>query len=182
MSSGFVIDVPGCKVLFAGGYQCAVPSVVEAIANTEIEIEGIAGVVAHQYSTRIYPRGRFCCGNCGERKEMDNNNHACAVRSYLGACDLVCNKLVCEDCLQSDDFPEGCRVAALAHEDFYMLMRFKAMKVVPKKYIKRWFQTAKVRKERREFALNSSLVFREVFEGRAEGWNQMWGIFLKRAV
>jgi hypothetical protein len=180
MSSFQIVDEPGKFpfVMFAGGYRCCAPSIVEAMEATEIEIDGIAGVVGHQYCTRVYPQGRFCCGECGEWKELNVNSRAWAIRSSYGGCALVRPKLVCEDCSDSEAFSEGCRFATLAHEDFYVSMRGDARRARARSLVSRWQGNAKLRKERREFALKSAFVFREMFESRPEGWQDAWGAFI----
>jgi hypothetical protein len=168
-------------VVFGGGYKCFAPSVVEAVRATELEIEGIAGVSRHDYYTRVYPRGRFCCGECGEWKAMDVTNKAWAIRSSQGGCPLVCEKLVCEECSDSDAFAEGCRFAVLAQEDFYTIMRYDAKKARSGGLVRKWRDNARLRKERREFALKSALVFKDVFENRPESWQQAWSAFMVHA-
>lgn len=166
-------------VMFGGSYKCSVPSVVEAMSATEVEIEGIAGVTRRQYGTRIYPRGRFCCGKCGEWKQLDDTNWAWAVRSAYGTCPLVCEKLVCENCVAQDDaFTVGCRFATLVHEDFYWSMRADAKRTRERFLVKKWQEVVRRRKERREFALKSALVFKETFDNRLEGWQQVWSAFM----
>ena len=168
-------------VVFGGGYKCSAPSVAEAMEATEVEIEGIAGVARHQYCTRIYPRGRFCCGKCDEWKEMNLISGAWAVRSSYGGCDLVCEKLVCEDCVEDEAFAEGCRFAVLAHEDFYVTMRSNAKRARGRFLVKKWQEAARRRKERREFAFKSAVVFKEMFNNRLEGWQQVWSEFMVHA-
>lgn len=180
MSCCQVVEVDGgfpC-VKFAGSYQCLVPSVVDAVPATEIVVDGIAGVVRHQYCTRVYPRGRFCCGVCGEWKVLDTESRAWAIRSSQGACPLVVPKLVCEECCELDTFSEGCRFAVLAQEDMYLLMRNDAKRSNGRKLLNKWLKAAKLRKERREFALTSALVFSVQFESRSEGWVQAWHAFM----
>jgi hypothetical protein len=183
MSSFQIVEEPGMfpYVVFAGGYQCTAPSVVEAIKATEIEIEGIAGVLRHQYCTRVQPLGRFCCGACGEWKVLDVNSRAWAIRSSQGACPLVCPRLVCEDCSESEAFEEGCRFAVLAHEDFYVSMRHDAKKARARALVRKWQENARLRKERREFALKSALVFKEMFVNRFENWQPAWSAFMVHA-
>jgi hypothetical protein len=183
MSSVQIVDKQGMfpYVVFGGGYKCLTPSVVEAVRATEIEIEGIAGVLGHEYCTRIYPRGRFCCGECGEWKVLDVNNRAWAIRSSQGSCPLVCPRLVCEECSDSEAFEEGCRFAILGHEDFYMTMRSDAKKACSRALVRKWQENARLRKERREFALKTALVFRGMFECRPESWQQAWSAFMAHA-
>lgn len=180
MSSFQIVDKPGefAYVMFGGGYRCFAPSVVEAMEATEIEIDGIAGVRGHQYCTRVYPQGRFCCGKCGEWKVLDVDNWAWAIRSSYGGCDLVFPKLVCEDCSELEAFSEGCRFAVLACEEFYVSMRHNANKAFARSFAGRWRKNAHLRKEKREFALNSALVFRQAFANRPEGWQGAWGAFM----
>lgn len=180
MSSFQIVDKPGefPYVVFGGGYRCYSPSVVEAMAATEIQIDGIAGVVGHRWCTKTYPRGRFCCGKCGEWKVLDVENWAWAVRSSYGGCPLVFPKLMCGDCSDDETFEEGTRFAVLACEDLYVNMRYNAKKALAKFLVSRWRGNAKLRKEKREFALNSALVFREMFENRPEGWQAAWGAFI----
>lgn len=163
-------------VKFAGGYQCFTPSVITAVEATEIEVEGIAGVTRHQHFTRIYPRGRFCCGECCEWKVLDMESRAWAVRSPSEGC-LIVPKLVCEECSDLDRF-EGCRFAVLAQDDFYMCMRNDAKRLKLKVLFNKWRMAAKLRKERRDLAMKSALVFREQFESRHEGWMQVWHAFI----
>jgi hypothetical protein len=162
------------EVMFAGGYKCNTPSVVKAFKASDIEIVGIADVVKSLYSTRIYPRGRLCCGKCGEWVELDNTSKAWAIRQPCGS--LVCPKLVCEDC--ADTF-QGVRYATLAQEDFYVVMRRDAKNADTKAMIKKWQKNAMLRKERREFALKSALVFKGLFENYSEDWKQTWFMFMK---
>ena len=168
-------------VVFGGSYRCCVPSVAEATKATEIVIDGIAGVTRHMFCTRVYPQGRFCCGQCGESKVLDVDSRAWAIRSSDGGCPLVCPKLVCEDCVESEAFSEGCRFAVLAHEDFYVTMRSDAKRARARSLVSRWQGNAKLRKERREFALKSALVFKGMFESRPEGWQDAWGAFIMHA-
>ena len=182
MSSVQIVnDVQFPYVVFGGGYKCSVPSVVEAAAATEIEIDGIAGVAKQQYCTRVYPHGRFCCGECGEWKVLDMDNKAWAVRSSYGGCALVRPQLLCEDCSDGEAFSEGCRFAVLAQEDLFVIMRHEAKKAQAKSFGNKWQGNAKLRKERREFAFKSALVFREMFEGRPEAWQDAWGAFMVHA-
>lgn len=195
MSSFQVVDKSGefPYVKFAGSYCCEAPSIVEAIKATEIEIEGIAGVTRHQYWVRIYPQGRFCCGQCAEWKVLDVESRAWAVRSAYGGCPLVNPKLVCEDCIEGGAFLGGCRYAVLAHDDFYVSMRNNARKALVKPLVTRWQGNAKLRKERRELAIMSGLVFKRVFfkkdpndtvqteKERPEGWQQVWNVFIVHA-
>jgi hypothetical protein len=183
MSSVQIIDEFGVFpfVVFGGGYRCDVPSVVDAVKATEIEIEGIAGVSRHEHYVRIYPRGRFCCGECGEWKVLDVSSRAWAIRSTEGTCPLVCPKLVCEECSDSEAFSEDCRFAIFAHEDMYLILRDDAKKAWSRALVRKWRENARLRKERREFALNTALVFRKVFECRPEGWQQAWSAFMAHA-
>ena len=180
MSSFQIVDKQGMYpyVMFAGGYKCDVSSVVKACKATELEIYGIAGVTKHMYCTRVYPQGRFCCGKCSEWKVLDMNNWAWAIRSSYGECPLVCPKLVCEDCSESEDFSEGCRFAILSHEDFYVSMRNDAKKVWTRKFAHKWQVNAKRRKQHREFALKSAMVFQSMFEDRHESWQDIWSVFI----
>jgi len=180
MSSYQVIDMPDMFpcIQFAGTYKCFVPSVIDAIQATEIVIDGIAGVTRHQHCTRVYPSGRFCCGECGLWKVLDTESRAWAIRSSEGDCPLVAPKLVCEECSDMDAFSEGCRFAVLAHEDFYVTMRHDFMKVYARMLSNKWRVAAKLRKERREFALKSALIFKTQFESRSEGWIHAWETFM----
>lgn len=164
------------NVMFAGGYKCDIPSIVKAFEASEIEIEGIADVVKSLHSTRIYPRGRLCCGKCGEWVELDHTSRAWAIRDSYGT--LVCPKLVCEDC--ADTF-NGVRYATLAQEDFYVAMRYDAKKAYAKAMAKKWQRNAMLRKERREFALKSALVFKGLFENCPEDWKHTWSVFIQHA-
>lgn len=87
-------------------------------------------------------------------------------------------KLMCGDCSDDETFEEGTRFAVLACEDLYVNMRYNAKKALAKFLVSRWRGNAKLRKEKREFALNSALVFREMFENRPEGWQAAWGAFI----
>jgi hypothetical protein len=183
MSSIKIVEQPGefPYVVFGGGYQCMSLSVVEAVKATEIEVEGIAGVLPHVYCTRTYPQGRFCCGKCGEWKALDMFNNAWAIRSSYYDSALACDKLVCEDCADSDEFSEGCQFEVLAQEDFYWVMRIEAKDARAKSLVRKWQEYAKLRKERREFVLKSALVFKDVFENRPESWQQAWSAFMAHA-
>ncbi len=179
MSSCVVVAESGMfpYVVFGGQYRCLAPSVAEAVQATEIDIDGIAGVGKHQYVTRVYPRGRFCCGECGEWKVLDVINRAWAIRSTDGSCPFVRPSLVCEDCSELDAFSQGCRFAVFAHEDFYRMMREDAKQMHSKMIINKWRLSAKLHKERREFALNSALVFKGSFDERSECWLHAWRTF-----
>jgi hypothetical protein len=168
----------GEKVLFAGCYECMTPSVIKAVKGTEMEVEGIAGIVRYEHSIRVFPRGRFCCGECGVWKVMDQYNRAWAVRSCWGSCELMRKSLVCEECAESETFEGLARFAALTHEDYYMEIRTNAEKAYCMALVNKWKKAAKLRKERRELTLKSAWVFRGLFEGRREGWQQAWATFL----
>ena len=145
-------------VMFCGNYRCSTPSIVEAIQNTEIIIDGIAGVIAHQFTMRIYPRGRFCCGVCGEWKELDKDDHAWAIRSGETS-NLVCHSLVCSDCATDEEF-HGCRFAALVHQEYFEFVRNEAADALVKRMISKWRRTVQERKNRRHFVMMASLVFK----------------------
>ncbi len=180
MSSCVVIAESGKfpYIVFAGGYKCVSPSVAEACQATDIVIDGIAGVVRREFSTRIFPSGRFCCGECNEWKTLNIDNWAWAVRSWEGDGFLVRPKLICEQCVDTDAFADGCRFAVFVHEDMYISMRHDAEVAQERLFVNKWRKFAKRRKERREFALRSALVFKEQFEDRAESWMQAWMAFM----
>lgn len=179
MSSCNVIVESGkaAYVVFAGGYKCMSPSIAEACQATDMVIDGIAGVVRREFGTRVFPNGRFCCGECGEWKAMDINDWAWAVRSWEDR-KLINQKLICEECVDSDAFSEGGHFAVFAHEDMYISMRHDAEMVQERLLVNKWRKFAKHRKERREFALSSALVFKEQFDDRTEGWMQAWQAFM----
>jgi hypothetical protein len=60
-------------------------------------------------------------------------------------------------------------------------MRYDAKKARSGGLVRKWRDNARLRKERREFALKSALVFKDVFENRPESWQQAWSAFMVHA-
>ena len=163
-------------VMFCGNYSCATPSVVSAIQNTDIIIEGIAGVTGNQFSMRTYPRGRFCCAECEEWKELDKYNHAWAVRCGQ-TCELVYPGLVCEDCT-ADDADQGYRFAIFAHHDYYETVRNKAKDAMIKRMVKKWRLVVHDRKEHRQMVKMASLVFQRNLTNTPVDWRSVMAAFV----
>jgi hypothetical protein len=166
-------------VMFCGNYRCSTPSVVEAIQNTEIIIDEIAGVVGYQFSMMTYPRGRFCCGVCGEWKDLDKDNHAWAIRSGQ-TCQLVCDALVCNDCAEHEEF-QGHRFASLAHQDYFEGIRDRATDALVNRMITKWRKAVHVHKERRQFVKMSSLVFKRHLAETSVDWRTVMEAFMVHA-
>lgn len=169
------LRVKTCR--FAGRYKIMRPSVIDGLTNSNLIIEGISGVELRNDLfmgiIRTLPLGQLQCTHCSQWRIIDKYNRAWAVRDGMGNGHLLIKGLICENCVNLDIITSipGVRFGYVCHEDCSFDIRNTAKEALVKRAIKRWKNTIKVRKERREFARSVCLVGKKIIEDTGHNWN-----------
>lgn len=148
-------DCDTTRVWFYGGFEVLRPSTREALQKTDIHITGQVTCL-EDGNIVSYPVGRFYCNICSTWVDIDEDEHAYAVRIRPGLC---YPSLVCEECTDDPMFDvNGARCAALCSDEWVGLYRYRMSRALAKQYVRKWRHNLSHRKERRTVARNASLV------------------------
>jgi hypothetical protein len=162
------LNVRSCR--FSGRYKTNTPSLVEGMANSDLIIDGIAGVEQDNSLLRTLPLGQLHCRQCNNWNTIDRYNRAWAVRNGFGDGGLLIDGLICETCVHELFIP-GARFRFLCQEESLIDIRRSAKQASTKKVIRKWRSNVNAHKERSEFARNICLIGKRILEEQGLKWN-----------
>jgi hypothetical protein len=142
------------RVWFCGGFEVLRPSTKEALQNTSITIHGQVTRVEDDKIVS-YPVGAFHCTLCNNWVNINEEEHAYAVRTCSAG--LHYSSLLCESCTDVFDI-NGVRCAALCSDEWVALYRLGMSRASAKQCARKWRRNVVKRKEKRTMARHVSLV------------------------